>query len=156
MLFCSRHCSKYLHLLNNLTLRLVLRDTFYYYDLHFIGEYTGALRSNLLKIPKLKSEDLKTMLITSACYCCWSVVQLCWTLLWSHGLYTVRPLCPCDFPGEDSWVGCRALLQGNLLHPGTGLELESPALQADSLLLVRQGSPTSASEPSYMRMAHHG
>ena len=65
-----------LHLLNNLTLRLVLWDRFYYYDLHFTDEYTGALRSNLLKIPKLKSEGLKSMLIRSACYCCCSVTSV--------------------------------------------------------------------------------
>ena len=36
-----------------------------------------------------------------------------------------------DSPGKNTGVGCYALLQGNLPNPGT--ELESPALQADSL-----------------------
>ena len=36
-----------------------------------------------------------------------------------------------DSPGKNTGVGCHAILQGNLPNPG--IELRSPALQADSL-----------------------
>ena len=32
-----------------------------------------------------------------------------------HGLYTARLLCPWDFPGKNTWVGCHFLLQGIFL-----------------------------------------
>ena len=38
--------------------------------------------------------------------------------LWSHGLQT-RLLCPWDFPGKNTGVGCLLLLQRHLLDPGT-------------------------------------
>ena len=37
-----------------------------------------------------------------------------------------------DSPGQNTGVGCHALLQGDLPNPG--MEPQSPALQADSLL----------------------
>ena len=38
--------------------------------------------------------------------------------LWPHGLKPARPLCPWDFPGKNSGVGCHFLLQENLLDSG--------------------------------------
>ena len=58
--------------------------------------------------------------------------QLCLTLQF-YGLYTARLLCPWDFPGKNTGVGCHALLQGKDL-PSPGIEPRSPALQVDSLL----------------------
>ena len=55
-------------------------------------------------------------------------------------------LCPWDSPGKNTGAGCRALLQGNLLYPGT--ESESPALQVDSLLLSHQESEVVQSCPT--------
>ena len=49
-----------------------------------------------------------------------------------HGLQPTRLLCPGDFPGEDTGVGGRFLLQG--IFPTQGLNPGSPALQADALL----------------------
>ena len=47
------------------------------------------------------------MMVPSKYYhCCW-VAQLCPTLLWPHGLYPTRLLCPWDFPGEVTGMGCR-------------------------------------------------
>ena len=37
--------------------------------------------------------------------------QLCLTLQF-YGLYIVRLLCPWDFPGKKTEVGCHFLLQG--------------------------------------------
>ena len=44
--------------------------------------------------------------------CCCFVTKSCPTLLWPHWLYPTRLLCPCDFPGKTTGVGCHALLQG--------------------------------------------
>ena len=58
------------------------------------------------------------------------VTQSCPTLL-PHGLYPTRLLRPWDSPGKNTGVGCHFLLQGNL--PDPRIELESPALQTDTL-----------------------
>ena len=44
-----------------------------------------------------------------------------------------------DFPGQNTGVGCRALLQGDLANPG--IEPRSLTLQADSLLPKQPGKP---------------
>ena len=49
--------------------------------------------------------------------------------------WTVQParlFCPWDFPGKDTGVGCHFPSPGDL--PDPGIELGSPALQADALL----------------------
>ena len=51
--------------------------------------------------------------------------------LWSQGLWPMRFLCPWNFPGKNTGVGCYFLLQRIL--PDPGIEPGSPALQADSL-----------------------
>ena len=48
--------------------------------------------------------------------------QLCLTLR-SYGLYTARLLCPWDFPGKKTGVGCHFLLQGIFLTQGLNLGL---------------------------------
>ena len=48
------------------------------------------------------------------------LAETCWTL-GPHGLEPLRPLCPWDFPGKNTGVGCHFLLQG--------IKLMSPALQ---------------------------
>ena len=50
-----------------------------------------------------------------------------------------RLLCPWDFPGKNTGVGCNFLLQGIFLNQGSNLRLLH--WQADSLLLSHQGSP---------------
>ena len=47
-----------------------------------------------------------------------------------HGLEPTRLLCPWDFSGKDTGMGCHFLLQGNLPHPA--IKPASPALQAGS------------------------
>ena len=37
--------------------------------------------------------------------------------LWPHGLQPTRLLCPWDFPGKSTGVGCHCLLHTQLLHP---------------------------------------
>ena len=47
-----------------------------------------------------------------------------------HGLKLTRLLCPWNFPGKNTGVGCHSLLR-DLLNPG--VKPRSPTLQADSL-----------------------
>ena len=66
------------------------------------------------------------------------VAQFCLTLwnpvAWSPPDSSVRG----DSPGKDTGVGCHALLQGGLPHPG--IKPRSPALQAYSLLSDSPGN----------------
>ena len=41
-----------------------------------------------------------------------------WLFLWPHGLYPSRLLCPWDFPGRNTGVGCHFVLQGIFLTQG--------------------------------------
>ena len=53
-------------------------------------------------------------------YCCYCLVtKLCPTLLCPHGLWPARALCPWDFRGKNTGVGCHFFLQG--VFPTQGL-----------------------------------
>ena len=54
--------------------------------------------------------------------CAYSVAQLCLTL-WPHGLQPARLLCPWDFLGKTTGVGCHALLQGIFPTQGSNQHL---------------------------------
>ena len=56
-----------------------------------------------------------------------------------HGLQPVRLLCPWDFPGKNTGVGCHFLLQG--ISPAQGSSLHLLHWQKESLPLSQQGSP---------------
>ena len=62
--------------------------------------------------------------------------------MWLHGLLLTRLLCPWDFPGKNTSVGCHFLLQGIFLTQGSNLRF-LPLLhwQMDSLLLCYLGIP---------------
>ena len=66
-------------------------------------------------------------------------------LLWPHGLELSKLLCPWDFPGKNTGVGCHFLLPGIFLTQGLNPCLLhcrwTSALQADVLLLNHQRSP---------------
>ena len=55
-----------------------------------------------------------------------------------HGLQPTRLLCPWDFPGKNTGVGCHSLLQGIFLTQDPG-DPGSPALQTGSLLAEPPG-----------------
>ena len=59
--------------------------------------------------------------------------------LWLHRLQSTRFLCPWDFPGKDTGVGCHFLLQGIFLIQALNLCLLH--LQVDSLPLSHLGRP---------------
>ena len=56
------------------------------------------------KVPRLHG-------ILGYCYCL--VARSCLTLFWPHGLRSAMLLCPWDFPGKNTGVGCHFLIQGN-------------------------------------------
>ena len=45
------------------------------------------------------------------CRSCCLVTKACPTLLWPQGLFSTRFLCPWDFPGKNTGVGCHFFLQ---------------------------------------------
>ena len=59
-----------------------------------------------------------------------------------HGLWPTRLLCPWDFPGKNTGVGCHFLLQEIL--PTKGL---NPRLQAEALLLESRNLGSAPSHP---------
>ena len=59
--------------------------------------------------------------------------------LWPHGLQSTRLLCPWDFPGKDSGVGCHFLLQG--IFPTQGLNLGLLHCRQMLYWLSYKGSP---------------
>ena len=66
--------------------------------------------------------------------------NLCLTLLRPQGLKLARLLCPWDFPGKNTGVGCPFLLQG--IFPTQGLNPGLLHWQVGSLPLSHQGSPS--------------
>ena len=70
-----------------------------------------------------------------------SVTQSCLALCDLHGMYPAMLLCPWDFPGKNTGVGCHALLQEIFLIQGLNLHLlHLLGWQADSLPLCHLGS----------------
>ena len=55
--------------------------------------------------------------------CCSLVAKSCPVLLWSHEAWPARLLCPWDFPGKNTGVGCHFFLQGIFLAQGLNLHL---------------------------------
>ena len=55
--------------------------------------------------------------------CCHLVNKSCMTLLCPFGLQCTSLLCPWDFPGENTGVGCHFLPQGILLTQGSNPHL---------------------------------
>ena len=77
-----------------------------------------------------------SIIIFPLCSVLCSVTHSCPTLCDSMaGLQSIRLLCPQDFPGKNTGVGCRILLQWIFLLPA------SPALQVGSSLWRHLGSP---------------
>ena len=80
---------------------------------------------------------------STGCYgCCCLLAKSCLTL-WPHGLQPARLLCPWDFPGRNTGVGCHFLLWG--IFPIQGLNpylLSLMNWQVDPSPLSHLGSQT--------------
>ena len=75
---------------------------------------------------------------------------------WPHGLKPSRLLCPWDFPGKNTGVGCSFLLQGIFLTQGSNPHLLCLLhWQADSLPPAPPGKPQGShlGSPLYMSMS---
>ena len=70
------------------------------------------------------------------------VSMSCLTFLRCHGVQPTRLLCPWYFPGKNTGMGCRFLLQGIFLTQGWSLGLLH--WQVSSSPLSHQESPTTA------------
>ena len=77
--------------------------------------------------------------------CCCLVANLCPALLQPHGLCPTepyRPLCPWDFPGKSTGVGCHFFLQEIFVTQGSNWHLLCLLhWQADSFIIKHHGSP---------------
>ena len=82
-------------------------------------------------------ETITTLLISYACVLSRYVMS---NSLRPHVLQPARLLCPWDFPGKNTGVGCHFLLQE--IVPTQGSNLHLLHWQADSLPLNHQGSQT--------------
>jgi len=69
---------------------------------------------------------------------CCLVTKSCVNLLWPHGWWPSRLLCPWDFPGKNTGVGCHFLLKGIFLTRRSNWSFLH--WQADSLPVDHQGS----------------
>ena len=66
------------------------------------------------KVPKLRRLQFQTVCVSSNCL----VSKSSPTPLRTQGLQPARLLCPWDFPGKNTGVGCHFLLQGIFLTQG--------------------------------------
>ena len=72
--------------------------------------------------------------------------------LWPYGLYPTRLLCPWNFPGKNTGVGCHFLLQGIFLTQGLNLYLlhwQASSLPRFAISLVWLGIHTSDGKLNY-------
>ena len=83
------------------------------------------------------------------CVCTHSVMS---DSLRPHGLQHARFLCPWNFPGKNTGVGCHFLLQGIFPDQGSNSHLLLFLLwQVDSLPLSHLGSPSTV-DPDPIRL----
>ena len=66
-------------------------------------------------------EKLQWTITKYILHCCCLDPKFFLTLLKPHGLYPARLLCPWDFPGKNTGVGCHFLLQRNITNQGLNL-----------------------------------
>ena len=76
-------------------------------------------------------------MLNMAIYCCCYLAAKSWPTLLDP--MDCRRLCPWDFPGKHTEVGCHFFLQGIFLTQGLNPHLLH--WQVDSLPLSHQGSP---------------
>ena len=100
------------------------------------------------QLVKRKREKRKYTFLNSC-----SVAKLC-LILQPHGLQHATLLCPWDFPGKNTGVGCHFLLQGIFLTQGSHLHLLP--WQGDSLPLSHMGSPSCCCITPTSASASHG
>ena len=79
---------------------------------------------------------------TTGMHVCMLSCSVVFYSLWPYGLQPARLLCPWNFPGKNTGVGCHFLLPGIFLTQGSNLCLLCFLhWQVDSLPLSQLGSP---------------
>ena len=119
--------------------------SFFIFSLHHCtaGYFPCQLSSRALRGWKAKLKvflDLAFQELAVVCAFAWSCLTLC-NLVDYSPLPTPcrRLLCPCDFPGKNTGVGCPFLLQG--IFPKPGFELASPTLAGVFFTTEPPGKP---------------
>ena len=102
------------------------------------GSWVNRWRKRSLPSPSLTEVHLGVCSVVSASS-------------WPHGLYPSRLLCPWDFPGKTTGVGCHFLLWGIFLTQGSNVCLLN--WQADSWPLRHLGSTIKQGIRFPLRMA---
>ena len=74
-------------------------------------------------------------------WCCGLVARSCLTLSVTPWTGACQLLCPWDFPGKNTGVGCHFLLQGIFPTKGSNSSLVSPVLAARFFTAVPPGKP---------------
>ena len=80
-----------------------------------------------LKLTSFRGDIIELFLRKTGCQCAYSVAKLCLTLR-PRRLKPARLLCPWDFLGKNTGVGCHFLLHGIFLTQGSNPCVASPAL----------------------------
>ena len=93
----------------------------------------NILTVRFVEVPKVRQGRALLLLLLLLSW------KSCPTLMRSHGLQPARLLCPWDFPGKNTGVGCHFLLQR--VFPTQGSNLHLWHWQAGSSPLSHQGSP---------------
>ena len=104
--------------------------------------FSKTLKANYNVVSWIGSQN-RERILEKLVACC-LVAELCPTLLRPHGWEPARLLCPWDFPGKSTGVGCHFLLEG--IFPTQGLNPRLLDWQVDSLPLSHQGNIRKASE----------
>ena len=79
---------------------MIIHSWFIFLKIYFSLKFPVSQHQALMNIPSI------------ICCCLLLFAKSCLTLLWSHRLQPTRLLCPWDFPGKNTGVGCHFLLQG--------------------------------------------
>ena len=111
-----------------------------------VSKFNTAWISDCHTIPNKQFPDWESAerLPLGCCLCCYTVAQLCLTFATSWTVAHQAPL-SVGIPRQEYWSRLSFPSPGYL--PGPGIELTSPALQADSSPLSHQGSPASGYVP---------
>ena len=79
---------------------------------HLVHTSPSPLKNTLTPGGALMRMNRNTLQLLEQCVCMCSVAQLCLTLQ-PHGLQPIRLLCPWDFPGKNTGVGCHSSSRGS-------------------------------------------
>ena len=113
------------------------------YAYECVGQITD--QQNILKKYDKKLKKQAVGFLNAPLSCAVLSCSVVSNTLWPYGLQPTRLLCPWDFPGKNTGMGCHSLFQG--IFPTQGSNPLLPHWHADSLPLSHQGNPQGHSPP---------